>query len=227
MVTLIFEYSTGDASGQNMATICTEAICEYIIASTPVKPVVWYVEGNMSGDKKATAISFSSVRGKKVTAEAVIFRDLVETLLHTTPEAMMDYWKTSIVSGIHSGSIGVNGHYANGLAAIFLATGQDAACVSEASVGTTRLDITESGDLYICVTLPNLIVGTVGGGTGLGTQRECLRIMECFGDGNSRKLAEICAATILAGELSISAAIVAGSFAKAHALFGRKRAKAA
>ncbi len=78
IITLIFEFTTGDASGQNMATICTEAICEYIIAHTPIKPVRWYVEGNMSGDKKATAVSFSSVRGKKVTAEVVIARDHLE-----------------------------------------------------------------------------------------------------------------------------------------------------
>ncbi len=117
----------------------------------------------------------------------------------------------------------MNGHYANGLAAIFLATGQDVACVSEAAVGTTRVDITDAGDLYMCVTLPNLIVGTVGGGTALATQRECLEIMGCFGEGRARKLAEICAATVLAGELSISAAIVEGNFAKAHELFGRKR----
>ncbi|MEO5931434.1 MAG: hydroxymethylglutaryl-CoA reductase [Candidatus Kapaibacterium sp.] len=221
-ITLVLDYNTGDAAGQNMVTICTDAICRYIVEHAPVKPVVWYVEGNLSGDKKATAISFTTVRGKKVTAEALIPRPLVERGLHTTPEEMMGYWKTSVLNGIQSGSIGVNGHFANGLTAIFLACGQDAACVAEAAVGTTRFDVID-GDLYVCVTLPNLIVGTVGGGTGLPTQRECLELLGCRGDGTARKFAEICAATILCGEISIVGAIAAGDFAKAHALFGRRK----
>jgi hydroxymethylglutaryl-CoA reductase (NADPH) len=222
-IALVFEYTTGDAAGQNMVTICTDAICRHIVEHIPTKPLAWYVEGNLSGDKKATALSFTSVRGKKVTAECWVPRDLIERMLHTTPERIMDYWKTSVLNGVQSGSIGVNGHFANGLAAIFLACGQDVACVSEASVGTTRFDLLGEGDLYICVTLPNLIVGTIGGGTGLPTQRECLGIMECNGNGTARKFAEIVAATILCGELSIVAAIAAGDFAKAHALYGRRR----
>jgi hydroxymethylglutaryl-CoA reductase (NADPH) len=222
-IALVFEYTTGDAAGQNMVTICTDAICRHIVEHNPTKPIVWYVEGNLSGDKKATALSFTSVRGKKVTAECRVPRELVRTLLHTTPESIMDYWKTSVLNGVQSGSIGVNGHFANGLAALFLACGQDVACVSEASVGTTRFDLLDEGDLYICVTLPNLIVGTVGGGTWLPTQRECLGILGCVGDGTARKFAEICAATILCGELSIVASLAAGDFAKAHALFGRRR----
>ena len=224
-ITLLLEFSTGDAAGQNMVTICTDAICRWILEHTPVQPSFWFVEGNLSGDKKATALSFTSVRGKKVTAEALISRDLVDRVLRTTPESMLNYWKTSILNGVQSGSIGVNGHFANGLAAIFLACGQDVACVAEASVGTTRFDITDNGDLYTCVTLPNLIVGTVGGGTRLPTQRECLQIIGCEGDGTARKFAEICAATILCGEVSIVGAIAAGDFAKAHALFGRRRKK--
>jgi hydroxymethylglutaryl-CoA reductase (NADPH) len=143
--------------------------------------------------------------------------------LHTTPEMMMEYWKMSFVGGVQSGSIGVQGHYANGLAAIFIACGQDAACVSEASMGITRVDITKNGDLYICVTLPNLIVGTVGGGTKLPTQSECLALLGCKGEGTARKFAEICAATVLAGEISIMGAMAAGQFAQAHLMYGRKK----
>lgn len=224
-ITLTLEYTTGDAAGQNMVTICTDAICQWILERTPIQPSFWFVEGNLSGDKKATALSFASVRGKKATAEVLIPRELVEQVLRTTPESMLNYWKTSILNGVQSGSIGVNGHFANGLAAIFLACGQDVACVSEASVGTTRFDITEAGDLYACVTLPNLIVGTVGGGTRLPTQQECLHIIGCTGTGTARKFAEICAATVLCGEVSIVGAIAAGDFTKAHALFGRRRKK--
>jgi len=222
-ITLVLDFSTGDAAGQNMVTICTDALCRHIVERAPVKPIAWYVEGNLSGDKKATALAFMSVRGKKVTAEATVPRELALRSLRATPEQMMDYWKTSVLNGVQSGSIGVNGHFANGLTAIFLACGQDAACVAEASVGTTRFDVTAEGDLYVCVSLPNLIVGTVGGGTSLPTQRECLEMIGCYGNGRARKLAEICAATVLCGEISIVAAIAAGDFAKAHALFGRKK----
>ncbi len=222
-ITFLFDFSTGDASGQNMSTICTEAICHYFIEHTPIQPVKWYVEGNLSGDKKATAQSFSSVRGKKVTTEVIIPRALVASDLHTTPEDIMAYWKTSIVNSLQSGAIGVNGHYANGIAAIFAACGQDIACVAEACVGTTRFDVTPSGELYASATLPNLIVGTIGGGTGLPTQRECLEIMHCAGPGTARKFAEIVAAALLGGEISIVAAIASDEFSKAHSIFGRRR----
>jgi hydroxymethylglutaryl-CoA reductase (NADPH) len=221
-VLLIFEYHTGDAAGQNMVTICTDAVCQYIVANVPVKPKHWFIESNYSGDKKATSVSFTTVRGKKVTAEVHIKEQVVKEVLRSTPYLMAQYWQSSSIAAVQSGSIGIQGHFANGLAAIFIATGQDAACVSEAAVGITRMEVTETGDLYAAVTLPNLIVGTVGGGTRLPTQRECLELMGCFGDGKARKFAEIIGATALAGELSIAAALSAGHFAKAHKLFGRK-----
>jgi hydroxymethylglutaryl-CoA reductase (NADPH) len=220
-VYLIFAFHTGDAAGQNMVTFCTAAICEDLLARTPVQPRYWFLESNMSGDKKATALSFLQTRGRNVTAEARIPRALVEDVLHTTPERMADYWRVSFVGGVRTGSIGVNGHIANGIAALFLACGQDVACVSEASVGVTRLEVTDGGDLYAAVSLPNLIVGSVGGGTRLPTAQECLRIMDCLGDGRATKLAEICAALTLAGELSIVGALCSGDFARAHMAFGR------
>jgi hydroxymethylglutaryl-CoA reductase (NADPH) len=218
-----FEYTTGDAAGQNMVTIATEAVCKYIIEHSPVKPRFFFIESNMSGDKKATAISYLFVRGKKVSAEITIPRDIFMKFLHTTPEMMMEYWKMSFVGGVQSGSIGVQGHYANGLAAIFIACGQDAACVSEAAMGITRVDVTNNGYLYISVTLPNLIVGTVGGGTRLPTQGECLALLGCKGEGTAKKFSEICAATVLAGEISIMGAMAAGQFASAHNTYGRKK----
>ncbi len=222
-VYLNFEYVTGDAAGQNMVTIATDAVCRRIVAECPIKPRHWFIESNLSGDKKATAISHLFVRGKKVTAEVVVPRELFMRFLHTTPEMVMEYWKMSFVGGVQSGSIGVQGHYANGLAALFIACGQDAACVAEASVGITRVEVTGAGDLYISVSLPNLIVGTVGGGTGLPTQRECLEMLGCRGEGTARKFAEICAATVLAGEISIMGALAADQFTLAHLRYGRRK----
>jgi hydroxymethylglutaryl-CoA reductase (NADPH) len=206
-----------------MVTFCTNAICHYIIENAPVKPLFWFIESNYSGDKKATALAFSNVRGKKVTAEITLPEKIVSEVLKTTPEARSDYWRSSTVGTIQSGSIGAQGHYANGLAALFLATGQDVACISEAAVGITRMEVTAAGDLYASVTLPNLIVGTVGGGTALPTQKECLELMDCYGAGKARKFAEICGALVLAGELSIAAALSAGHFSSAHKKFGRKK----
>lgn len=221
-VILILEYTTGDAAGQNMVTICTDQICRYIISESPIKPTIWFIESNYSGDKKATSNSFNTVRGKKVTAEIVLKREVINEVLKTSPELMEEYWKTSFIGAVKCGAIGAQGHFANGLAALFLACGQDVACVSEASVGITRMEINEEGDLYCSVTMPNLIVGSVGGGTSLATQKECLQLMGCYGAGNGKKIAEISAALCLAGEISIIAAMSAGHFASAHKNLGRK-----
>ena len=175
----------------------------------------------MSGDKKASAQSFLSVRGKKVTAEVTLPGELVKGLLHTTPERMVDYWRMSAMGGVLSGTIGVQGHYANGLAALYIACGQDAACVSESAVGVTRFELTDTGDLYASVTLPNLIVGTVGGGTGLPSQKAGLELLGLAGAGNSRAFAEVAAGITLAGELSIIGALCAGHFARAHQQLAR------
>jgi hydroxymethylglutaryl-CoA reductase (NADPH) len=218
-----FEYQTGDASGQNMVTLATHAICEHLVREAPVKPRHWYVEGNLSGDKKATMLAFMYARGKKVVAEVTVPRKILKKVIHTTPEDMIRYWQISVLGGTQSGSIGIQGHFANALAALFIACGQDAACVAEASVGLTRMDITEEGDLYMSVSLPGLIVATVGGGTHLPSAKECLEMMDCAGEGRAKKFAEICAVTALAGEISIIGALSAGHFASAHAKYGRKQ----
>jgi len=220
-VILNLEFTTGDAAGQNMVTKASQAICEHIIKSTPVQPKIWFLESNASGDKKATFNSFAHVRGKKVTSEIILKKEVITKVLKTTPELMFKYWQTSFLGAVKSGAIGAQGHFSNGLAALFIACGQDAACVSEASVGMTRMEIIENGDLYCSVTLPNLIVGTVGGGTSLPTQKECLEIMGCYGAGKAKKFAEICGALCLAGEISIIAALSAGQFAAAHEKHGR------
>ena len=224
-VYLILDFTTADASGQNMVTIAAQAVCELIAAHCPTKSVYHFVEGNFSGDKKLSVQSFQSVRGKKVTAEVRVSRAVVERMLHTTPEKMMDYWRISSIGGVLSGTVGVQGHYANGLAALFIACGQDVACVSEASAGLTRFEIEDDGVLYAAVTLPNVIVGTVGGGTGLPSQRACLDILKLAGPGNARAFAEVCAGLLLAGELSITAAMSSHQFTKAHARLARGRTK--
>lgn len=221
-VILTFEYFTGDASGQNMVTLCTHTICHFILNVYEHKPTEWFIESNYSGDKKATALSFSNGRGKRVTSEVTIPYNIVKEVLKSTPQKITEYWKSSTLAVVQSGAIGAQGHVANALTALFIACGQDVACVAESSTGMTRMEITHDGDLYVAVTLPSLVVGTVGGGTGLPTQKECLELMTCYGEGKAIKFAEICCAVALAGEISIAAAMSADHFASAHAKLGRK-----
>jgi hydroxymethylglutaryl-CoA reductase (NADPH) len=222
-VYLILEFVTGDASGQNMVTIATQAVCEKIVASSPITPKYHFVEANLSGDKKATAHSFVTVRGKKVSAEVTLPAALVQARLHATPQQLERYWKMSAIGAIQSGSIGVQAHYANALAAFYIACGQDPACVAESAVGVTRFEVTDAGDLYAAVTLPSIVVGTVGGGTALPSQRACLEILGLAGEGKAQALAEVCGALALAGELSITGALCAGEFARAHQKLARGR----
>ncbi len=222
-VYLNFEFTTGDASGQNMVTLATQAVCDEILATSPISPLRHYVESNLSGDKKASARAFTSARGKKVTAEVKLSVGLVSKHLHTSPEAMADYWRMSAIGGVLSGTLGIQGHFANGLAALYLATGQDVACVAESATGVTRFEVAPDGGLYASVTLPGIMVGTVGGGTGLPTQQACLELMGLAGNGKSRALAEVCAGLLLAGELSIIAALSAGHFSRAHRKLARTR----
>ncbi len=220
-VYLIFEFITGDAAGQNMVTIATDAVCRYILDQSPVQPDYWFVEGNHSGDKKASYMSFQNVRGKKVTAEVVLPPEILRGHLKTTASRLMDYYQTAVVGGVMSGNIGLQGHYANAMAALFIACGQDAACVAESAVGVTRMERIDGDCLYASVTLPNLIVGTVGGGTSLPSQRACLEILKLGGAGNASALAEVCAALVLSGELSISAAMSSHGFTSAHQSLAR------
>jgi hydroxymethylglutaryl-CoA reductase (NADPH) len=221
-----FEFTTGDASGQNMVTLATQAVCDEIAAKSPVPPLKYYIESNLSGDKKASARAFTSARGKKVTAEVRLPEAIVKKFLQTSPEAMVEYWRISAIGGVLSGTIGIQGHFANGLTALYLATGQDAACVAESATGVTRFETGADGSLYAAVTLPGIMVGTVGGGTGLPTQNACLKLMGLAGSGNARALAEVCAGLLLAGELSIIAALSAGHFSRAHRKLARTRKQA-
>ena len=223
-VFILLEYLTGDASGQNMVTIATEAVCQYIVQCSPIQPQYWYVEGNMSGDKKASSQSFQGVRGKKVVAEASLPPQLVQRRLHCTPRQMVDYYRVSALGGVLSGNIGIQGHYSNGLAAIYIACGQDAACVSESAVGITRFQENPDGSLYVAVTLPNLIVGTVGGDRVPG-QRACLDLLGLAGEGKGNAFAEVCGALVLAGEISIIAALACGQFTKAHQKLAREKSR--
>jgi len=221
-VFLICRYSTGDAAGQNMVTVATEAICAHIAEHAPVKPRYAFIEGNFSGDKKASYLGMHMGRGRKVTASVELPYELIARVLHVAPDALAAYGRVAALGAVLSGQLGSQAHYANGLAAFYIATGQDAACVSESAVGFTRMEAREAG-VFFSVTMPNILVGTVGGGTGLPSQSAALSLMGLGGPGNAAALAEVTAALCLCGEISIIAAIAAGHFTRAHSKLARQR----
>ncbi len=214
-----FSFSTGDAMGMNMATIASQKMCDLIERKTGAKTVS--VSGNMCVDKKPSALNFILGRGKTVVAESVIPERIVKAKLHSTPEDIADTaLRKNLLGSAMSLSYGFNSHFANMAAALFIATGQDAAQVVEASMGISLAEKVDGG-LYVSVRLPALEVGTVGGGTSLPTQREALKMIGCDGKGRSLKFAEIAGSVILAGELSTLAAQSKGELAAAHAAMAR------
>ncbi|MFQ5991806.1 MAG: 3-hydroxy-3-methylglutaryl-CoA reductase, partial [Nitrospiraceae bacterium] len=213
-------YTTGDAMGMNMITFATEEACKYIVAA--VKPKKFYLQSNFSSMKKVSFHNFVVGYGKSVVSEVTIPRSLIKWIFHISPEEIVDYYQVVRLSTTHAGMIGISGHTANALAAVFIACGQDVASVVDSHVGVTNFEVTEEGDLYVSVKLPSLLVGTIGGGTDLATQRECLGLLGCSGPGQSKKFAEILAATALAGEIAICAKVANGTFPNAHKKYGRK-----
>ena len=183
----------------------------------------YYVFSGGESEKRASGALFAGGKGKKVTAGVRIPARLVRAYLHTTPEGLADVWHHTALGHLQAGTLGYNGHVANGLTALFIACGQDVANIANSAVGITSFEVVEGGDLYASVTLPSLTVATVGGGTGLGTARECLEMLGCLGAGKAPKLAEIAAALVLGGELSFGAAIASGEFVAAHETYGRNR----
>jgi hydroxymethylglutaryl-CoA reductase (NADPH) len=230
LVWLRFVFHTGDAMGMNMATIASEAACNYILDNYPGETRCVALSGNMCVDKKPSCMNKLLGRGKYVVAEALIRRDVAESVLKARPEDIHYVnMAKNLMGSAAAGSLSFNAHYANIIAAIFLATGQDAAQVVESSMGYTWTEVRD-GHLYISVTLPSLEVGTVGGGTRLPTQREALALMGVAGGGdppgsNAKKFAEIVAAAVLAGELNLLAALAAGHLARAHRALGRGEAR--
>jgi hydroxymethylglutaryl-CoA reductase (NADPH) len=216
-----FCYFTADAQGMNMIVKATEQACQWIMRHSGAKR--FYLFSGLSSEKRASGVLFSGGKGKKVTAGALLPASLVKAYLHTTPEQLSDLWHNTMLGHVQANAMGYNAHYANGLTAIFIACGQDVANVVNAAIGITNFEMTADGDLYASVTLPSLTVATVGGGTGLGTSRECLAMLGCAGGGHAAKFAEIVAATLLAGEISMGAAIASGEFVDAHETYGRNR----
>lgn len=217
------EFDTEEAMGMNMVTIASEALVRIIEAETGCRCVS--VSSNYCTDKKAAGVNFILGRGKRVRAEVELSEKVISEVLKTNGEDLWEvYFRKICVGSAVGGLMGANGHYANGVAAVFAATGQDLAHIGEGSLGVTTMEKGENG-LYVSVYLPDLVVGTVGGGTGLPGQKTALGIMG-LGEGKkggAKELAEIIGGVVLAGEISLLAALASGDLAKAHQRLGRSR----
>ncbi len=219
---LRFNFSTGDAAGQNMVGRATFAACSWILDNYKVK-TRFFLESNFATDKKASQVNVMRTRGKRVTAECVVKRDVLIETLRVEPESLNYHNGVSTIGAFISGANNNGAHSPNAITAMFIALGQDVANVSESSAGILYSELTDSGDLYVSLTIPSLIVASYGGGTGLATQRECLELMNCYGKGKAKKLAEIVAGVALAGELSLGAAISSLDWVSSHEKYGRNR----
>lgn len=214
IVGLLFKYSTGEAMGLNMATKANEAACKYI--QDKCKYVIDYFN-TLGGDKRFVN---SEGKGKYVSASVCIEKELVRDILRSTPQRMGRYLSACNSILNQQGTISMNIHVANALTAIYISCGQDPAFVTASFKNAcTTFTVSETGDLLASVTLPNVIVGSVGSGTRLPAQKECLDILDCVSD--ARKLAEVITAVALAGEISVAGAVTAGEFSQAHTTLGR------
>ncbi len=217
-----FNYTTGDAAGQNMTGKATFAACAWIKQNYPGE-LHFLLEGQFATDKKTSVVNMLHTRGKRVVAEITLPAALVEEQMHVSTDKLYAARMRGQLGSIMSVTNNNGNHSANGITAMFIATGQDVANVAESSALYGFSELLPNGDFYASVTLPALIIATYGGGTGLATQRECLEMLGCYGAGGVHKLAEIIAATVLAGELSLGSAVVAEEWVQAHDDLGRNR----
>jgi len=230
LVFLRFAFNTGEASGHNMSTKASDALVQWILKKHDELKYV-SVSGNYCVDKKNSAVNSILGRGKYVVADITIGRDVCEKYLRTTPEKIVELnIKKNLLGSIVAGSVcSANAHFANVLLGIYLSTGQDAANIVEGSQGITHAEV-KDGDLYFSVTLPNIIVGTVGNGKEIDFVKNNLKLMKCDGRSangeNSKRLASIIAATALCGELSLLAAQTnQGELTRSHMCYERSKKK--
>jgi hydroxymethylglutaryl-CoA reductase (NADPH) len=219
---LRFNFTTGDAAGQNMCGRATAAACEWIRESWPGK-LDYLLSGNIDTDKKHSVLNTLHTRGRRVVAEATLRADVLRDHMGVDPHELFRWRQIQTAGAFMAGSASNGPQVANAVAAMFIATGQDVADVSESQAAITYTQLLDNGDYYWSLTLPSLIVATCGGGTGLPTQRECLEMLHCHGPGNGNKLAEICAAVALAGDISLAAAVIHGDWVSSHERLGRNR----
>ena len=219
---LRFNYTTGDAAGQNMVGKATLAACEWIKHNYP-KDCEYLLSGNMDTDKKHSHLNMLHSRGKRVIAEIVLKKEVMKKIMRVDTRLLAKATVLANTGALMAGAAYNGPHSANGIASLFIATGQDEANVVESHAGLLSHELLENGDFYLAVTLPSLIVATYGGGTGLPTQKECLNILGCYGTGKANKFAEIVAATVLAGDISLACAVISGDWVSSHDKMGRNR----
>jgi hydroxymethylglutaryl-CoA reductase (NADPH) len=186
-VILDFIYHTAEAAGQNMVTVATAAGCAYINEQyQSIANFTYLIESNFNGDKNPTYKSLIKTRGHHVVASIVLRDKYIKRVLRTSAVELRDRFYDMLLGSQLGGVIGLNLHVANALAAIYLATGQDVACVAENAVGIFTYELTKEGDLLAQLTMPSITIGTVGGGTRLPQQKKNLEFLGCVGENSSK-----------------------------------------
>jgi len=219
---LRFNYTTADAAGQNLTSKATQAACSWIREHYP-QPMQFMLSGNMETDKKHSHMNMLHTRGRRVIAEVVLPAAALRQHLGVDAHELFAMRQVSNAGAFLAGASNNGLHFANGLTALFIATGQDVADIAESHAGVAYTQLLPDGSYYWSITLSSLIVATYGGGTGLPTQRECLELLGCYGAGKVDCFAEICAAVVLAGEISLAGAVMHGDWVNAHEQYGRNR----
>lgn len=220
---LRFNYTTGDAAGQNMVSKATRHACLWMIDQGLSGLEHFTLAANFDTDKKHSQVNNLHSRGKRVVAEITLPDAMIREVMHTCGEALFKQRQYSTMGSLLAGSVNNGSHSPNGITALFIACGQDVANVAESSAAFVHTELKPNGDLYFSITIPSLIVATYGGGTALPTQKECLDLLGCSGKGKVKKFAEIVAATVLCGELSLAAAVVSDQWVSSHDQYGRNR----
>jgi hydroxymethylglutaryl-CoA reductase (NADPH) len=213
-------FTTGDAIGINMAARAADLVSAELERRTGAR--ARFVHGQ-DVEKRSNARALASGRGRSVVADVTVPRDALLALARTTPEQMVAIHAAYAAGFARLGTHNWLVQAANGLAAVMLACGQDVAYVTECATGYLDFQVTPRGELYASVTLPSLLVGTVGGGSNKGTAAECLALLGCLGAGQANTFAEILGAVVLAGDLSLMASFCTHEFVAAHEKLGRNR----
>jgi len=220
-----FVYETADAAGQNMTTATTWHALQWMeapLAAAGIVPRHWQIEAAFSGDKRVSFANLIRGRGTRAVAEVLLPADVVRHVLKVEPDRLVAGHRHMARASVMAGEVGRTANAANIVAALFLSTGQDVACVHESALGFLTVEA-DGDDVYAAMTLPSLAIGTVGGGTHLPSQQACLELLGCAGDDGVEQLAEIVVGFALGLDLSLTAALTTNQFATAHERLGRNR----
>ncbi len=221
-----FSFLTDQAMGMNMVTIALQKLWEDFLSQYEGIEML-ALSSNVCTDKKSSFINQILGRGYSAQAEVFLSEKILQSIFKTNVKALIrTHHAKNLLGSNLAGSLASNMQFANVVAAFYMATGQDLAHVTEASQGTTIIEEESNADgekgVYFAVNLPNLPLGSVGGGTNLPAQKELKNLISKDNKKiDSSQLVAILATGVLAVEISGLAALSNHTLAKAHQSLAR------